>query len=105
MGTMNSWESPLLVEAVLIWTGWRRDVIPRRDDSLLVHRFGAKLAAELLPVIKSIEDDFYSSDARFVAADFREMEKMASEQFKKKHPEVAQEIVQAFAWCYTYDYK
>ena len=33
------------------------------------------------------------------------MEKLSSQQFKQKHPDVADEIVQAFAWCYTFDFK
>lgn len=105
MVKIESLESPQLVEAVLLWTGWGRDIMPRRDDSLLVSRFGTEAAAKLLGVIKPLEDDFYSSDARFLAADLREMEKMCAEQFRKKHPGVAEEIVKAFAWCYTFDFK
>jgi hypothetical protein len=33
------------------------------------------------------------------------MGRLASEQFKRKHPTVAEEIVEAFAWCYTFDFK
>jgi hypothetical protein len=105
MVKVNNIESQLLIKAVLVWTGWGRDVMPCRDDSLLVSHFGAEFAAKLLPVIKSLEDDFYSSDAKFVADDLQEMEKLSSEQFRKKHPEVADQIVRAFAWCYTFDFK
>jgi len=35
----------------------------------------------------------------------QEMERQASEQFKQRHPTVADEIVKAFAWCYTFDFK
>jgi hypothetical protein len=105
MVKINNIDSSLLVEAILVWTGWGRDVMPRRDDSLLVNRFGTEDTAKLLPVIKSLEDDFYSSDARFVADDLQEMEKLSSAQFRKKHPTIADEIVKAFAWCYTFDFK
>lgn len=105
MVKINNIELSLLVEAVRVWTGWGRDVMPRRDDSLLVEHFGAEVAAKLLPIIKSLQDDFYLSDARFVADDLQEMEKLSSEQFRKKHPAVADEIVRAFAWCYTFDFK
>lgn len=79
--------------------------MPSRSDERVTDHFGDASAAKLLPLIKSLEDDFYSSDARLVAADLQEMEKLASEQFKRKHPTVADEIVKAFAWCYTFDFK
>jgi hypothetical protein len=105
MVEMNNLNSPQLVEAVRLWTGWGLGVMPSRDDARLARKFGDKVAAKLLPVIKSLEEDFYSSDARLVATDLQEMGRMASEQFKRKHPTVAEEIVEAFAWCYTFDFK
>jgi hypothetical protein len=102
---INDFESAQLVEAILAWTGWGRSAIPLRDDSLLEKHFGDEVAAKLLPVIKSLEDDFYSSDAKFVADDIQEMGKLSSEHFKKKHPAIPDEIVKALAWCYTFDFK
>jgi hypothetical protein len=97
--------SPQLAEAVRIWTGWGLSMMPSRDGARLARQFGDEEAEKLLPVIKSLEEDFYSSDARLVATDLQEMGKLASEQFKRKHPTVAEEIVDAFAWCYTFDFK
>ena len=94
-----------LTEAVLVWTGWGRDVLPCRNDSSVVDCFGSEIAVRLIPIIKSLEDDFYSSDARFSASNLEEMGKIAAQQFKDRHPELADEISQAFAWCYTYDFK
>ena len=105
MVEMNNLNSLQLVQAVRLWTGWGLGIMPSRDDARLARKFGDKVAAKLLPVIKSLEEDFYSSDARLVATDLQEMEKLASEQFKRKHPTVAEEIVEAFAWCYTFDFK
>jgi hypothetical protein len=105
MVTVNNLKPSLLVEAVLVWTGWGRDMAPRRDDSILIDHFGVEVADQLLPIIKSLENDFYSSDARFVAADLQEMDRLSSEQFRKKHVAIADEIVKAFAWCYTFDFK
>jgi hypothetical protein len=79
--------------------------MPRRDDSLLGHHFGPEVAAELLPAIKSLENDFYSSDARFTAADLQDMERISAQQFRRKHPGIAEEIVKSFAWCYAFDFK
>jgi len=97
--------SPELIDAVRVWTGWGANMMPSRDERRLVKQFGDERAARLISVIKSLEDDFYSSDARFVAADLQDMGKMASEQFKKKHPMVPDEIVKVFAWCYTFDFR
>ena len=105
MDEMNDLSSPQLIEAVRLWTGWGWNMMPSRDDARLTNHFGDAVAAELLPVIKSLEDDFYSSDARLVAANLQEMEKLSSEHFKQKHPAAADEIVKALAWCYTFDFK
>lgn len=42
---------------------------PRRDDSRLRSMLGIAKAEKLLPIIKKLEEDFYSSDARLRAID------------------------------------
>jgi len=98
-------DSPLLAEAVRRWTGWRQSAVPIRDDAKFTNQYDEPIAAEMLLVIKSLEKDFYSSDARLHAANIFEMGKLASEDFKRKHPAVADDIVKAFEWCYTFDFK
>ncbi len=105
MEKVNDLNSPLLIEAVVTWTGWGQTPKPRRMDSCVADRFGAEAAAILLPIVKSLEEEFYSSDAKNVAADIQEMERLSAEQFRRKHPEIGDEIVNAFSWCYTYDFK
>ena len=95
----------LLLEAVLAWTGWQQEGIPRRKKSFLVDKFGSNEAARLLPAIQALEDDFYQSDARFVADGLAEMGKLSADQFRRKYPDLPDEISEAFAWCYTFDYK
>jgi len=104
MVEMNNLNSAQLVEAVRVWTGWGQSATPSRSDQRLADQFGED-ATKLLPLIKSLEDDFYASDARLTAANLQEMEKLASDQFRQRHPTVAEEIVKAFAWCYTFDFK
>lgn len=79
--------------------------MPLRDDSILVSRFGTRTAAKILSRIKSLEDDFYLSDARLIAPNLEEMERMSAEQFREKHPQIPEDIVKALAWCYTFDFK
>jgi hypothetical protein len=57
-----------------------------------MNHFGAEIASKLTLVIKSLEKDFYSSDAKYVAPNLEGMGKMATEQFKKMHPELPDEI-------------
>jgi len=102
---MINLNSPQLVEAVRIWTGWGITATPSRDDARVRRHFGDAAASTILPLLKSLEDDFYSSDARLVASSLQEMEKLSSRHFKQKYPDVADEIVKAFARCYTFDFK
>jgi len=105
MEKIDDLKSPQILEAVLVWTGWGRHPSPRRNDSSVVDHFGAEAAASLLPTIKLLEEDFYSSDARFVATNIQEMERISAEQFREKHSDISDKIVKAFAWCYTFDFK
>ncbi len=105
MGEMNKLDSPQLIEAVLVWTGWGRIAMPNRNDQRVVDCFGGEAAAKLLPLIKSLEHGFYACAAQLSAANLQEMEKLASEEFRQMHPTVGDEIVKAFAWCYTFDFK
>lgn len=105
MVAVTQWNSPVFTEAVLVWTGYGRDRMPKRDDAAVVSRFGVGAAAELLPAIKSLIDEFYLSDAKFTAANLIEMGRIATEEFKAKRPEIADQVLQAFSWCYTFDFR
>ena|SRR5215469_18108742 len=98
-------DAALVSDAIVVWTGWGDTSWPARDNARLVHRFGSQLAADLVPRIRQLEDDFYASDARFTVADLAEMGMVAASQFRQRHPETSEDAVQALAWCYTYDYK
>jgi hypothetical protein len=92
-------------EAIVIWCGWGRESYPSRNDNSLVEHFGSQVATTLLPLIRELEDDFYSSDARYTTADVAEMASISVAQFMRKHPEIPEEAARALAWCYTFDYK
>lgn len=100
-----TYKSPQLAGAIRIWAGWGSNPSPSRDEARVVQHYGATAAAKLLPVIKSLEDDFYASDARFTAVDLQQMAALASEQFVQKHPGIDKGIVEVLAWCYTFDFK
>lgn len=104
MGQVIGVNPTLLVDAVRIWTGWG-GVAPNRDDARLAQQLGARDASALLPVLKQLEEDFYASDARYTARDLEEMARLAKEQFASMHPSTPAEVGEAFAWCYTFDFK
>ena len=105
MVKINDIEPNKLIEAVVLWTGWNKESMPIRDDSLIIEKFGKENPENLLSIIKALEDDFYKSDARFTAENLQEMAKLSSEHFRKKYPDIADKIINAFSWCYTFDYK
>lgn len=100
-----SLDPSLVSQGIVVWTGWGQASRPTRDKARLVEQFGAETAADLMPRIRELEDDFYASDARFTVGDLKAMGNIAADQFRGAHPEVSEDAVQAFAWCYTYDYK
>lgn len=101
---MEQIKSEDLKIAVLTWTGKKVSPSPLRDDNLVLRKFG-KNGKLLLDQIKALEDDFYKSDAYLHTASLIEMEQLAIQHFSALHPDLEQEIAQAFAWCYSFDYK
>ena len=95
----------LLVQAVLVWTGWGQAPKPLRDDARLTDRFGEELALELVPLIRRLQSEFYESDAYNTVEDPGEMGAEAARRFRALHPELPADVAEAFAWCYTYDWK
>lgn len=95
----------LLSRAIVIWTGFGVRSWPKRDTARLVATFGSEMTDRLLPLLRQLWDDFYASDARFVAPDLQSMGDRAAEQFRKAHPQLNDTAVEALAWCYTYDFK
>lgn len=98
-------DASLVSQAIVVWTGWGSASWPSRDDARLVERFGVDQALDLVPSVRQLKEEFYESEAEYVAADLAEMGGMASRRFRELHPEISDDAVRALAWCYTYDYK
>jgi hypothetical protein len=105
MVEINNIDSPLILDAVRAWTGWGKSAMPLRDNAAVNGRLGSEVGSRLLPVINALAEDFYSTNARYVAADLAEMGDMAAAEFKAKYPALPGEVADAFAWCYTFDFK
>lgn len=97
-------ESRMLVEAIRVWAGWGNPA-PKRDDARLAKQFGSTKAQALLPVILRLERDFYLTKACDSARDLAEMAVLAKKDFDRIHPEIASEVGDVLAWCYTFDLK
>lgn len=95
---------PRVSEAVVLWTGHGSATSPVRDESLVEKQFG-DLALDLMPLVRTLDDAFYESDARHIAVDDADMARRAAADFRALHPEVSEEAIKALAWCYTYDYR
>jgi hypothetical protein len=89
-------------DAVLIWVGWGKNPFPEENEKRLVEHFGRDEAVRLLPILRELADEFDKSEARLATHDVSEMGRIASEEFKRKFPEIPHEAVKALAWGYMY---
>ena len=94
-----------LTRAVVLWTGWGTSSRPDRQDARLVEEFGEGLGSDLVQAVHRLEDEFYRSDARFTEPELAGMGDKAVADFRRLHPELGADAAEAFAWCYTFDYK
>lgn len=95
----------LFEDAVLAWTGYGHEMMPTRNDETVISKFGHGAASVLLPEIKSLMNDFYSTSALDKEMDLVKMGRDATTAFLKKHPDVPEAVAKAFEWCFTFDYR
>ena len=94
-----------LTKAAVLWTGYGTHSWPQRDEAALVREFGDARGHELLVALQSLDADFYRSNAHLSEPDLRAMTVRASEEFRSRHPDASSALVDALAWCYSFDYK
>jgi hypothetical protein len=94
-----------LTKAVVLWTGHGIRSWPHRDDAVLIQEFGEARGLDLLVALRSLEADFYRSNAHLTEPDLRAMTERASEEFRSRHPDAPSALVDAVAWWYSFDYK
>jgi hypothetical protein len=102
MEKIDAKDAARVSEAIEIWVG----PVPSYSydrEAALVDRFGKAGAAELVPIIRALEDDFYATQASDVADSLRTMHQLASSDFKSKHPELSDRAVHALANRYVYE--
>lgn len=94
-----------LKKVVLAWTGYQSATFPDRTEAALSDAFSSDEIARLMPVVTALEDAFYESQAHLTAPSLEDMGKIAKAEFRSKYPNLPVEVADAFAWCYTFDYK
>jgi hypothetical protein len=105
MAEINRIDSQVLADAVVAWTGYERATYPTRDDAALINILPGDEATKLTAIVKALENDFYRSEAHATASNLSEMKDIATSDFRRLHPGLPEIIAEAFAWCYTFDYK
>jgi hypothetical protein len=105
MVTLSNVDLDILESAVLEWTGYGKSAFPKREASALDGLIPSNEKQTLLSVIDALEEDFHSSDAHLTAPSLEAMGENAAHEFREKYPDLPDKISQAFAWCYTFDYK
>ena len=89
----------------MLWTGCGARSWPHRDDAALVREFGEARGLDLLLAVRSLEADFYGSEAHLTEPDLQMMTARAAAEFRSRHPDASSTLVDALAWCYSFDYK
>jgi hypothetical protein len=94
----------LVSQAIVVWTGWARP--HDRHATMRGSLSGSAPTGRWTWYnVRRLKEEFYESDAKYVAADLAEMGDMVSRRFGELHPEISDDAVRALAWCYRYDYK
>lgn len=102
---MTEPSSETLSKAIVVWTGFDVTKWPQRDESRVVEHFGVDAAVDLVQLITALEEDFYTSTAHQTVPGLAEMARQAASEFRERHPEISSDAVEAFAWCYAWDWK
>ncbi len=95
----------IIVNAIILWTGYKSKSYPDRNDKLVIDKYGLSDGIKLLKVIKEYDNYFYKSKAYQEAKDLKVMAEMSKKDFLEKYPTVNSKICDVLAWCYTFDYK
>lgn len=94
-----------ITKAVALWTGRGTHSWPQRNDAALIEEFGEVRALDLLAALRSLESDFYRSDAHLTEPGSIAMAGRAAEEFQSRHPDAPKALIDTLAWCYSFDYK
>lgn len=98
-------DTDVLAKAVVAWTGYGSAAWPQQKDRAIADLFSEQDSIQLLAAVKTLERDFFQSQAYKTAANLSEMHDAAIADFRHLHPELPDIIGKALGWCYSYDYK
>lgn len=93
---------PRVGRAVALWTGFGFSPYPRADEQRVVDAFGEE-ALDLLPLVHRLVDAFDSTEALHHARDLDDALEQATSDFRARYPDVAEDVVHALAWRFSYN--
>jgi hypothetical protein len=95
-------DSATVSKAITVWIGWRRFSYPHGGDELVAECFGADAAADLVPIVRQLVDEFFWADAPAGVKNLEERGDIAEAAFRRKHPDLSDDAIEALRWCYDF---
>lgn len=95
----------VLTDAIVVWSGHGTTWKPLRKPEAVIREYGSALGPQLVARIDELQEEFYRSFAHREVAGLSQMGDRAGAEFQAAHPEIGDRAVQAFVWCYTFDYR
>ena len=71
----------------------------------MIQEFGESRGLDLLTTLRSLEADFYDSEAHLTEPGQNAMTDRAADEVRARHPDLPSAVVDALAWCYSFDYR
>jgi len=91
--------------ALPLYVGYGITSYPKEDVSRLVSEFGSDLAAQMECEIKLLLTELDQLKPDWNTHSLISAAKWASEEIKRKHPELDSKAITALEWCFTWWWK
>ncbi|HEY1957436.1 MAG TPA: hypothetical protein VGH28_17580 [Polyangiaceae bacterium] len=104
MGHPND-EARELNAAIVFFLGHRRASWPQRDEAALAREFGPERAAFLREKIDALRAEIAAVEIDWATCSLASAGEAARRAMRDRHPELADEALDALAWEFTYDWK
>ncbi|MCU1678848.1 MAG: hypothetical protein JWM93_3606 [Frankiales bacterium] len=103
-GHSGSLDPDLVSEAIVVWTGkGGQQPFAAGGELRLVERFGISVAADVLPTVRALRDEFSTIPRDHLHTQWQAADH-AAEAFAPRHPELSIPAVEALRWCYAHDH-
>lgn len=100
---INIHDPHVLSEALPLWLGYGVYAIPKRSLKRLEARYGRDDAAALVPVLQQLVHEFWENDPANWTDDPVQVRDSLIQQFRARHPELSDEVLQTLYWHYSWN--